>query len=163
MKERLYRSRIDRVLGGVASGLSRYMNLDPILVRIIFIILAFFNGIGILLYIIMWIVVPEDPTVYGFQGKTDFQPESGGSSKSKSKKSQESKAETSGSSPNFEMPPFPQPKKNGSGRIVAGVIFIGLGFIFLADRIFPYFEFEDFIPLLLVIIGIALLWNSLKK
>jgi phage shock protein C len=57
---RVYRSRDDRVLGGVAGGLGDYLDIDPVLVRISFVALAF-AGVGILGYLICWIAIPEAP------------------------------------------------------------------------------------------------------
>lgn len=59
-----YRNNNDKVLGGVCSGLAHYLRIDPILVRILFAIITFFFGTGILLYFILWIVLPaKDLTV----------------------------------------------------------------------------------------------------
>src|SRR6478752_6844589 len=60
MSTRLYRSRDDRILAGVAGGVAEYFGLDPSLVRIAWALLAFAGGFGVLLYIVMAIVVPED-------------------------------------------------------------------------------------------------------
>jgi phage shock protein PspC (stress-responsive transcriptional regulator) len=54
---RLYRNADDKIIGGVASGLANYFNIDPVIMRIIFVVLLFFGG-GFLLYIILWIVIP---------------------------------------------------------------------------------------------------------
>lgn len=62
MKQRLYRSRTDVMLGGVCGGLAGYLGLDPTLVRLFFVILALGTGIGVFLYILLWIVVPADGT-----------------------------------------------------------------------------------------------------
>jgi phage shock protein C len=59
--KRLYRSREDRMFGGVCGGLGEYLAVDPTLVRILFIILALAGGPGLLAYIIMLFVVPEEP------------------------------------------------------------------------------------------------------
>lgn len=59
-QKRLYRSRTDRMLGGVAGGLGRYFAVDPVLVRLAWVALAF-SGIGVLAYIVAWIIVPEEP------------------------------------------------------------------------------------------------------
>jgi len=58
--KRLYRSRQDRYLAGVSGGLAEYFNVDANLFRIIFILLTFFGGIGILLYLTALILVPEN-------------------------------------------------------------------------------------------------------
>ena len=55
--KRLYRNMDDRILAGVCSGLGAYVNLDPVIIRIIFIIVTL-SGISILIYLIMWIVIP---------------------------------------------------------------------------------------------------------
>ena len=61
--KKLYRSRKDKMLGGVAGGLAEYFDIDPTIVRIIFVVTLFIGGGGFLAYIIMWIVVPEEPFV----------------------------------------------------------------------------------------------------
>lgn len=56
---RLRRSVNDKVVGGVAGGLGHYFELDPVLVRIAFVLLVLAGGSGVLLYIVLWIVIPE--------------------------------------------------------------------------------------------------------
>jgi len=58
MKKRLYRSRTDRMIWGVCGGLAEYFDIDPTIIRIIFLVLIFANGLSILAYIILAIVVP---------------------------------------------------------------------------------------------------------
>lgn len=58
-EKKLVRSTTDRMIAGVAAGLADYMNLDPTIVRLLFVLLALAGGPGILIYIIMWIVMPE--------------------------------------------------------------------------------------------------------
>jgi phage shock protein C len=60
--KKLYRSRTSRMLAGVSGGLAEYLNIDPVVVRLIFVITAIFGAsIGFWVYIIMWIAVPEQP------------------------------------------------------------------------------------------------------
>ena len=61
--KRLYRSRKDRILGGVCGGMGNYFNLDPVLVRVIWAVLFFAAGVGSLAYILAWIIVPEEPII----------------------------------------------------------------------------------------------------
>jgi len=61
--KRLFPSRKDRILGGVCGGLGTYFNLDPVLMRLIWVVLFFFAGFGLLAYILAWIVIPEEPLV----------------------------------------------------------------------------------------------------
>ncbi|NLI39818.1 MAG: PspC domain-containing protein [Caldisericales bacterium] len=63
MEKRLYRSRKNRVLGGVCGGLADYLNLDVSMVRLVAILVIFFGGLSFLAYIVLWIVVPEEPVV----------------------------------------------------------------------------------------------------
>ena len=60
MGKRLYRSRSDRILWGVCGGLAKYFAIDPTIIRVIFVLTIFFSGFGILVYIILAIVVPQE-------------------------------------------------------------------------------------------------------
>lgn len=60
--KRIYRDPDNRVLGGVCSGLGAYFNVDPLVFRIIFLVLFFGAGTGLILYIVLWIVIPEAKT-----------------------------------------------------------------------------------------------------
>jgi len=56
----LRRSTTDKVLGGVCGGLGRYLGVDPVVLRAAFVVLALSGGGGILLYLVAWIVIPEE-------------------------------------------------------------------------------------------------------
>ena len=58
---RLYRSRDDRVVAGICGGLGEYFQVDPVLIRILWIVLIFAGGAGVLLYLLMWILIPRQP------------------------------------------------------------------------------------------------------
>ena len=58
--KRLVRSRNDRMIGGVAGGLAATFNIDPLLVRIVLLALAFMNGFGFMLYLALWLLVPNE-------------------------------------------------------------------------------------------------------
>jgi phage shock protein PspC (stress-responsive transcriptional regulator) len=57
---RLYRSRSQKMISGVCGGLGEYFDVDPVLIRLLFVVTAFISGVGILAYIVLWIVVPFD-------------------------------------------------------------------------------------------------------
>ncbi len=59
---RMYRDTDHRIIGGVCAGMAAYWNADPWLVRVIFIILAMMGGLGVLVYLILYIVIPEAKT-----------------------------------------------------------------------------------------------------
>ncbi|MGB3715378.1 MAG: PspC domain-containing protein [Candidatus Promineifilaceae bacterium] len=58
--KKLYRTQEDRMIAGVCSGLAAYFKIDATIIRVIFIILALFGG-GILLYLLLWIFIPDEP------------------------------------------------------------------------------------------------------
>jgi phage shock protein C len=61
MKKRLYRSRDERMIWGVCSGIAKYFDVDPTLIRIIAVLTLFFALTGILVYIILAIIIPIEP------------------------------------------------------------------------------------------------------
>ena len=61
MEKKLYRSRYDKKLAGVCSGLAKYLNMDPSVVRLVWILVTLFAGAGLLAYIICALVIPEEP------------------------------------------------------------------------------------------------------
>jgi len=72
IKKRLYRDAEDAVIGGVASGLARYFDIDPVFVRILFAVSIFFNGIGVVAYLLLWLIVPAAETTaqkYAMRGE----------------------------------------------------------------------------------------------
>src|SRR3954447_6834188 len=60
VSRRLTRSSSDRVIAGVAGGLGRYFSIDPVVVRIAFIVGSFFGGAGLIAYAAAWLLVPSD-------------------------------------------------------------------------------------------------------
>jgi phage shock protein C len=63
-EKKLTRSLTDRMLAGVCAGLADYLGMDPTVIRLIFVLLFFVSGPGVLLaYLIMMIIVPEEPKV----------------------------------------------------------------------------------------------------
>jgi phage shock protein PspC (stress-responsive transcriptional regulator) len=61
-RKRLYRDDDNRVFGGVCSGLGYYLDIDPVILRIILVVLFILGGFGLLLYLILWLVVPKART-----------------------------------------------------------------------------------------------------
>src|SRR5512134_2954752 len=60
--ERLHRSATDRKIAGVAGGLGRHLNIDPTVLRVLFVVLALFGGAGLVLYVVAWLIVPVEGT-----------------------------------------------------------------------------------------------------
>jgi phage shock protein C len=59
---KLYRSRTNRQLAGVCGGLAEYFTVDPTLIRVLFVVFALLGGPGLVAYLVLWIVVPEQPS-----------------------------------------------------------------------------------------------------
>jgi phage shock protein PspC (stress-responsive transcriptional regulator) len=63
MAKRIYRSRKDKVIYGVCGGIGHYLDIDPVLVRLIWVLTILLGGAGILAYIICWILIPREPAL----------------------------------------------------------------------------------------------------
>lgn len=64
IERKLYRDTDAAIIGGVAAGLGNYFNIDPVLIRVIFLVLIFAGGSGFLIYILLWIAMPEAKTAH---------------------------------------------------------------------------------------------------
>ncbi len=146
-RQGLYRSRTDKVFGGVAGGIARSLNADPSLIRIIFAILVVFGGGGVLLYLILWIAIPEEPIAF-FQETGEMTG------------AEKEEGTTEGTPADAEVQPVPAPRNQGA--LIAGLIMIGIGLVFLADRFLPRIHLGDFWPVIIVVAGLALIFSSFK-
>jgi phage shock protein C len=155
MNRRLYKSPTERVISGVAGGVAEYLDADPAIVRVIWALLALITGgIFFVLYIVMWIVVPEgaEPPLGAGQGDAAaIDPTTG-----------------------QPIPPAPgtwsaQPVRrhrregSGAGSWVVGLILIGLGAYFLVRDYFPDINIDRLWPLGLVLIGVLLLFAAMRR
>jgi len=152
MNKKLYRSNKDKMLGGVAGGLAEYFAIDPTLVRIIFVVSLFAGGAGVLAYIILWIVVPEEP--YAFTKPASP------SENSQNEENGTTSGETAQSGQEQYKQAMAEQKHKRSS--VLGIILIIIGLLFLLDNFIPRIHFGDFWPLVLVAIGVGLLLNARK-
>lgn len=147
--ERLYRSINNKVIGGVAGGLGNFFNIDVVLVRVAFVLLAFFGGGGVLIYLIMWIVIP---------GRMDY------SNPTPNKNTYKTKGEDEVYEQNEKGEFVPkEPAKPSNTGLIAGVVLIFLGLIFLADRLMPWYNITDFWPLILVVVGALMIKPDIFK
>lgn len=145
MEKRLYRSYTDKMLGGVCGGLGEYFNIDPVIIRVLFIVAVLFGGGGILAYIILWIVIPQKPFAI-----PKFTQES----------SNETNPNTEQSTNDNSFRNFIIEKRRMNKNSLAGIILIFFGVLFLLDNFLPRFSFHDLWPLILIGIGIALILNA---
>ncbi len=176
-QKRLYRTRIDKMIGGVAGGLAIYFDIDPTIVRVLFVITIFIGGGGILAYIILWIVVPEDPVLYTPGEKKD-DTEKGNAEKS-SNTSNEQKSYFGNENINNVIREVEQDIHNATKqakqnidnvvkearnnkKAFGGTLLILLGVLFLLDNLFPRFDLVQYWPLILIIVGIGIILKATK-
>ncbi len=67
--KRLYKSRTNKIIAGVCGGLAEYFDVDPVIMRVLFVLLAFFGGSGFILYIACWIIMPKSISATEDQGE----------------------------------------------------------------------------------------------
>lgn len=155
MNRRLYRSVADRRIGGVAAGTATYFDIDPSISRVLWLLLAFFSGgVFLVVYLVMWAVVPEEP--YPAAGASP--PATASPSLEASVDEPAAEGSTGGSA---------QPPSGGGsgpdGRLVLGAILILIGVWFLADRFLPWLDWDLVWPVGLVVIGILVLATALRR
>lgn len=63
MSQKLYRSEDNRMIAGVCGGLAEYLNIDPSIVRLIFVLIILYGGSGLLVYLILWIILPVKSSI----------------------------------------------------------------------------------------------------
>lgn len=160
MEKRLYRSRSDRMVWGVCGGLAKYFDIDPTIVRIIAVLLIFANGLGILAYIIMAIVVPLESSKVT-------------TPKEVIKENVEEIKETAGelgreirsTLVGEEGESEEVAKVRHRRRNVLGIILVVLGILFLLGsfNLFWWFDWGNLWPLILVAIGVLIILSTRRR
>jgi phage shock protein C len=131
---RIYRSRTDRILGGVAGGMAQYLGVDPVLIRLALVALLF-AGIGFLLYIVAWIIIPEEPLA-GEAPAPEARPEGAG------------RAGPDGQ----------------TARMIAGGLLVAVGALLLLDWAFDALNVGRFIwPVAIIVFGVGLFTYGARK
>ncbi len=154
------------MIGGVCGGLAKYFDIDPTIVRVLFVVSIFIGGGGILAYIILWIVVPEEPIV-PFSGEykstTDDSTDSSDSgSEDQQTRSFSSEINEKVNQATNEINKIVNEARRNK-KVFGGTILILVGILFLLDNFLPGFEFGDYWPLILIVIGAALIIKATKK
>ena len=176
MNERLYRSRHERVAAGVAGGLAEIWNLDPSIVRIVWVVLVpLTGGIALLVYVVMAIIVPEDDAV------SWVPPAASPDASSAVPPAGSSPASTppEGGGPAAPAEPMTRAEWRSqrradraarredraprSGGLIVGVGLILVGAYFLLREYVPAFDPDRFWPIALVALGVLLLVVSLGR
>jgi len=179
MARRLTRDTKNAVLGGVAAGFANYFGVDPVLARLLFILLAFVNGFGLVAYVIGWVIMPrEDETAGGAAaGGTapatapgaNAGPNPGAAAGAAPGKSPVDrvveKVRQAGERVADELQRLPADRMRG--RVVAGSILIALGVLFLLDRLswwrWPQWaRLSTLWPVILIAVGVSLILEAAR-
>ena len=163
--QRLHRSKRNKVILGVCGGLSEYLHIDPVIIRIVA-ILALFMGWGFFIYIVAAIIMPEEA---GYE-PGDGQWSQGGTAghngivyRSGTGPDHDFGNDFSSDADNWDRPARYDSSKT---KYIVGIILIGAGIIFLLKRILPdsisdvIFNMKYMLPLLLIAIGGVILYRG---
>ena len=154
MGKKLYRSTTDKMLGGVAGGLAEYFSIDSTLVRVLFIVIVFLGGGGIIAYIILWIVVPQKPYELPKYPFNQTPPEGGSSSNFSSSENKSDSFSMSNGGVAGSL------TRTNNKQIWVAIVLMVIGSLLLLDNIFPRFDFDHYWPVILIAIGIGLLLKA---
>lgn len=141
MSKKLYRNLNGKMIAGVSTGLAEYFDIDPVIIRALFIITTIAYGIGVIAYIVLWIIVPAKKIE-----EVDFDNNLDDNNNMESE--------------NLNL------KENGSKndrKLIGGVILIIIGVLLFLNQIIPGFDIEYIIPIVLIIIGILILSKQINK
>jgi phage shock protein C len=169
MRDRLYRSREERVLFGVAGGIAEWLDIDPAVVRIVFALLVLTLGAGILLYIVMALVIPEEPVgmagggmaapaaPWAGTGPAAAGPAPGGPAAPSGTAWVDTRAERRAARR------AARGDRDGRGVVIFGAILIIVGTWFLLRRYIPALDGDVLGPVILIGIGALLLFGAMNR
>lgn len=156
----------DRILGGVCSGLAAGFRIDPLWMRLGFVLLAFLQGVGLLIYIVLWLVMPEqvdgkEGTRSGFDSMTDDLKRIGAELRGLfGKAPMPAGSEQSTSDPSFTAGSSAAPATRQS--LALGVLLVVVGLILLAANA-GLVQWSVIWPTVLILVGILLLARTLDR
>jgi len=155
--KRLFRSRKDGLIAGVCGGLAEYFDVDPSLVRLVFILAIFLGGAGLVVYLVAWLIVPENPE----QSPT-----------ASFVKNQQMKEEVVGELRRLGSSlaeRFEATVEDGEERperrstVFVGLALIVIGAAFFLKNFFPWLALESLWPVLLIGVGVLLLIGAARR
>jgi phage shock protein C len=158
--DRLYRSRDDRILTGVAGGVAERVDADPSIIRIVWaVLIVLTGGLALLVYVVMAVVVPERPA--GLPGPMSDDPTGAASGPGTvppgSWVAPDGSTVPMGVAPPREARVRRDPADRARLGFVGGLVLIGLGGLFLARELLPAFDFDLWWPTLLIGAGVVLI------
>lgn len=165
--KKLRRSLKDSVIGGVSGGLGEYFGTDPVIFRILFVVLTFTGGGGVLIYLLMWVFIPKsekDFTTYEFKSANNNAQQEKSEPIHDFEEGKEGETQAQAEDPEVLDPEALKRRKNGN--LIGGALLIMVGLFFLADDFFPWLSWEYLWPAALIIAGLAIIkinYNSKKQ
>jgi phage shock protein PspC (stress-responsive transcriptional regulator) len=168
MAKKLYRSRDDRMIAGVCGGLAEYFNVDSSLVRLAVLFIFLFQGVGLIAYIIAWLVMSEEPVKNEYRMPDDYYIEEKKneeksdqnqqqSSASEEKMNEEYEARKEKEKEYYQQYQDQNSESSNNRRKLFAVIMILIGSIFLVDIWIPDLYWEKYWPLILIAAGVLML------
>ena len=139
MAKKLYRSKKDSIISGVCGGIAEYFDIDSTLVRLLAVLIVFLGGMGLIAYIIAWIIIPQNPEQVTERDNVEY-----------------------GQDKNMGTNQYSNQKDNHR-HFWGGFILIFLGLFFLLRSFFPRFVLIKFWPVILVVVGVVLLLQSVTR
>jgi phage shock protein PspC (stress-responsive transcriptional regulator) len=133
------------MIAGVSGGLAEYFDVDPVIVRVCFIASFFFWGFSCVIYVILWMIVPNENPSVAFTENTVFDSESSNSDNKKT------------------MACEHKSKAKDKTYFVFAVALIAIGTLMLIDRIVPSLDSSIILSSLLIICGLAMILKPSKK
>ncbi len=153
MSKQLYRSKENRVIGGVCGGFADYLDIDPVIIRLICVLLFFTKAIGFIAYIVCMIIIPEAP--FGYKQKYDNP--YGQDTDNKDYNNQDFNEEPKQQYTNNDYNTNNRDERN---KVILGVALIGLGVFIFARKFFAWFDYVNFGGILLVLAGLYIIVNG---
>ncbi|MFA7244489.1 MAG: PspC domain-containing protein [Patescibacteria group bacterium] len=154
MAKNLMRSKKDKMVAGVCGGLGEYFDIDPNIVRIIFVAFTLLGGSGVLVYIIMWLVVPKE-------GEISYFEDLAGSKRGKSDPKENMKR--AAREFKSEVKDVAKTKGRRDGTIIFAIILIFIGLIFLTNNFVSFAHIIKLWPLILIIVGLAVIFSRMDQ
>ena len=157
------------MLFGVAGGMARFLDVDPSIVRIVWALLAIAGGAGVLLYIVAAIVIPEAPAGWAPSTASGGQDSSGPTASGAAPGSPGGASPGAGSGTTGAAGPAwgyragVNRRERGGGAVVLGLVLVVLGAWFLLQRFVPQIDSDLLWPVVLLLLGGALVVGSLRR
>ena len=164
MEKRLYKSSTDKMISGVCGGIAEYLDVDPVLIRVVAVISIFFGGAGIIAYIVAAIIMPTREEAFRKNSSEpvyDRKYSQESATVNKEESSTENPSETTQSQKKWddgnEGKSERSQKTNRDFRILFGLCLIGLGTFFVLRQFIYWLNFSFVIALVFIIMGLYLI------